>query len=565
MDYDLLAKTYDELESISGKLKKTEIIAELLRKTPAEDMSMIVLLLEGRVFPSSSEAVIGVASQLIIKAIAKAYGVSDKEVVKSFTSSGDLGLTAEHFSKSKKQKTLASKKLRVEKVFENIQKIASQEGKGSQEKKTDLIAELLTQASPKEAKYVTRTVLEDLRVGVAEGLVRDAIASAFGIEKSIVENAWQMNPDYGEIAKIAKKKGEAGLKAVELEIGKPITVLLAEKSPSLKEAIESFEKFVLEFKYDGMRTQIHKKGDKVWIFTRRLEDVTNAFPDLAEYCKKAIKAKDAILDGETLAIDPKSGRPQPFQHLSTRIRRKYDIKETIKEIPIQVNFFDIIYADGKTYFNVPLEKRFEELKKVITPITGKVRFVDRLETKNLKEAEAFYNKALSAGQEGLIVKNLEGKYVPGRRVAGGWLKVKPTMENLDLVIIGGTWGTGKRTGWIGSLNLGCRDASTGKFLECGMLGTGLKEKKTEEDDVTLADITKLLKPLIEKQSGNSIQIKPKIVIEVGYEEIQKSPTYSSGWALRFPRFIRLRDDKGPDESDTKGRIEYLYKIQKGKK
>jgi DNA ligase-1 len=227
--------------------------------------------------------------------------------------------------------------------------------------------------------------------------------------------------------------------------------------------------------------------------------------------------------------------------------------------------FDIVYLNGKALFDLTLVERRKLLESVVKEIPGKLQLAKQLITKDLKEADRFYKEALEAGQEGLIVKDLDAKYQPGRRVAGGWLKVKPVLESLDLVITGGLWGTGKRAGWLGSYILACREPDTGKFLECGMMGTGIKEKSTTESDVTFKDLTKILKPYIEFEKGNEVKIKPKIVIEIAYEEIQKSPTYSSGYALRFPRLLRLRIDKGPEETDTIQRLEYIYKLQKGKR
>jgi DNA ligase-1 len=565
MKYSILAEIYEKLESTSGKLDKTHIIADLLKETSKELLPKIVLLLNGSVFPAWSEEELGVANQLMIKSIARAYGISEKEIVKSFKKTGDLGLVVEILSKSKKQTTLGVRELSTEKVFENLQLIAKQTGGGSQDRKMNLIAELLAQAKSKESKYVVRTALGELRIGVAEGIIRDAIAEAFGVSSAIVENAWFLNPDYGEIAKIAKEKGEKGLENVKIEIGRPIMVLLAEKAPSLEDAVNSFEKVALEYKYDGMRFLIHKKDEKIIIFTRRLENITKAFPDVVEMCKKSLKAKECIVDGEGLAIDKKTGKPLPFQMLSQRIKRKYDIGETAKGIPIELNLFDIIYLNGKTLFDLTLRERRDILAKTVKEIPEKVLLAKQLVTKDLKKADKFYKEALNAGQEGLIVKNLEAKYQPGRRVSGGWLKVKPVLESLDLVIKGAIWGTGRRAGWLGSYILACRDPNTGAFLECGMLGTGVKEKKVLPDDITLKDLTNILKPYIELEKGNEAKIKPKVVVEVAYEEIQKSPTYSSGYALRFPRLIRIRFDKGPEEADDLERLEKIFKIQKGRK
>ena len=565
MRYSILAETYADLEKVSSKLKKTEIIANLFKDTPANLLEAVTLLIQGRAFPAWSEKEIGVAEQLIIKAIAKAAGVSSEEVIKDYKKSGDLGLAIENLIGKKKQRVLGEEPLTVNKVFTNLQKIAEQTGGGSQDRKLDLIAELLSQAKSDEARYIVRTVLEQLRVGVAEGLVRDAIALAYKVSVDDVETAWNLLPDFGEVAKVAKEDGEKGLKKFKLRLGTPFIVQLAEKSPSLKEALESFKKVLLEYKYDGMRTLIHKKGDKVWLFTRNLENITAAFPDIVQLAKKQIKADDCVLDGETVGLDNKTGKPVPFQMLSTRIKRKYDVEKAAEEIPIDVNLFDIVYLGGKNLMDLTLDERRKHLAKTVKAIPEKFHIAEGLITDNLKEAEKFYQQSLKAGEEGVIVKDLDALYVPGRRVAGGWLKVKPVMENLDVVIVGGTWGTGKRAGTIGSLHLAIRDPETGKFLECGMMGTGLKEKKSEQEgSATLKEITKLLKPYIESESGSFVRFKPKIAIEVAYEEIQKSPTYVSGFALRFPRFIRLRPDKSADEADTIERVKTLFGQQKGK-
>ncbi len=563
MHYSELAATYEELEAVSSKLKKAEIIAKVLNSAPARLLPKVVLLLSGQVFPLWSPLEIGIANQMAIRAIAKATGVDEKKVAENFKKTGDLGICIEELVTAKKQTTLKKKVLSVEDVFENLQKLAEQTGAGSQEKKINLIVELLSHATPKEARYIIRTLLGQLRVGVAEGIVRDAIASAFKVDVDRLESAWFVRPDYGDIAKLVAEHGEKGLEKIKLELGVPLMVQLAEKSPDLKSALEAFKRAVCEYKYDGARIVVHKKRERIWLYTRRLEDVTNAFPDITSACKRGLHAKDCIVEGEAIAVNPRTGKPLPFQRLSQRIKRKYEIAAVMKEIPVNFHLFDMIHLGGRDLFDKNLEERFEILKKTVKPIKGKLEFAHRLVTTDLKRAEKFYKQALADGQEGLIVKNLDAKYTPGRRVAGGWLKVKPTMENLDLVIVGGVWGMGKRGGFLGSLILGARDPDTGKFLECGMLGSGVKEKKQEEG-VTLEELTKMLKPLVVSEQGGVVKVKPKVVIEVAYEEIQKSPTYTSGFALRFPRLIRMREDKGPEEADTLTRIKALFEIQKGR-
>ena len=352
MEYSILADIYEKLESTSAKLGKRDILADLFSKTPKDKLPIVTLLITGRVFPSYSPHELGIASQMIKRSIQKATGFSEKDITEKFKKSGDLGLVAEDCIKSRKQVILLKKKLTVNHVFENLKKLAFITGAGSQDRKLGLIAELLTSAKPKEARYVARTILGELRVGVAEGIVRDAIAKAFDVDAKIVEAAWNQLSDYGEIAKIAKEKGSKGLKKVKLELGKPTQVLLGQKAASLEEAINKFDKCAIEFKYDGMRVQIHKKGDNVWIFTRRLEDIKNQFPDLVELVKKGIKAKSCVIDGEVLGINPKTKRPLPFQMLSQRIQRKYNIDKMVKEIPIQINLFTKFGQSIRINFNL---------------------------------------------------------------------------------------------------------------------------------------------------------------------------------------------------------------------
>jgi len=571
MRYSELVDVYEKLENTSSRLKKVDIIAALLKKSK-EELSNVTLLLQGMVYPSYDEREVGLAAQSMEKIIARATGFSIKDVGECFRNSGDYGLIAEELIGKKKQQTLMSRPLTLNKVFENLQKLASIEGKGSQDIKFRLVAELITSAKPKEAKYIIRAAIGDLRIGVAEGMIRDAIAQAFlkyeSMEEkkkaqSMVEWAWFLRPHYGEVAVIAREKGATGLSNVGLSLGKPYHVCLAEKSTGLKEAMEKFENPGQEFKYDGARIIIHKKGQKLWFFTRRLENITKQFPELHDYVNRAVTAKECIIEGEMLGFDKKSMKPMPFQFLSQRIKRKYDIDRIVKEIPIQVNLFDITYLEGNQLFDKPLKERWQLLKKIIKPIDGKLQLAKHIETKDLEKVEEFYQKALNASQEGIIIKNMDATYQPGRRV-GYWLKVKPVMETLDLAIIGAVWGTGKRAGFLGSLILGCKDGD--EFKNCGMMGSGLKEKEESVEasgGVTLDTLTRLLKPLITSESGNEVKIKPDVVVEVAYEEIQQSPNYESGYALRFPRIIRLRTDVSVKDVDSKARIENLYAMQKG--
>jgi len=564
MNYSVLAETYEKLENVSAKLKKTEILADLFKKTPSDELTKVVLLAQGVVYPKFMQQELGVANQMMMRAISKATGFKQEEIINKFKKTGDLGLVAEECIKSRKQAILLKRGLTTDKVFDNLRRLSSITGEGSQDKKLALVAELLVSASPKEAKYIVRTTLEELRIGVAEGLIRDAIFKAFlykeGMKKEekdeiicVIENAWDLHPDYGEIAKIAKERGIKGLKNVRLELGKSIQVMLGEKAESIEDVVKEFGKVIAEYKYDGMRCQIHKKDNKIWVFTRRLEDVTRQFPDIVELSKNGLKTRECIVEGEALAIDSKTGFPLPFQILSQRIQRKYEIEKIMKEIPVQINLFDVVYINGENLFDKPLLQRRKILEKIVRPLKGKFQLTKMIFTDYIKKLEKFYKEALDARQEGLFLKIPSSKYIFGRHV-GGWYKIKPIMETLDLVILGATWGEGVRSKWLSSYVLACREPDTGEFLPVGMMGTGLTEEQFE-------DTTRKLKPLIEKEKGREVEIKPKIVVEVAFQEIQKSPKYKSGLALRFPRLIRIRSDKSADEADTLVRVEKLYKSQ----
>jgi DNA ligase-1 len=564
MEYSLLANTYEKLESVSSKLKKTDILANLFSKTSSEELPRIVLLAQGTVFPKYAGLELGIAIRMMIKAISRATGLKPKEIEEKFKKTGDLGLATEECIKKKKQVTLLKKKLNVERIFSNLQKLASISGPGSQERKLNLIVELLVSVRPKETRYVVRTILEELRIGVAEGIIRDAIVKAFlfkekmGKEKKkeitgVVEHAWNILSDFGEVAKIAKKDGIRGLKKIKVQLGRPIHMMLGEKAESIEDVIKNFGRIAVEFKYDGMRAQIHKKDNKIWVFTRRLENITTQFPDLVELCKENLKTRECIVEGELWGLDRKTQFPLPFQKLSQRIHRKYDIEKMAKEIPIQMNLFDVIYLDGKMLFDRKFKERRKILEKITKEVPGKFKLADQVITDDVKKAKKFYKKALDLRQEGVFLKLLNSAYVFGRHV-GGWYKIKPIMETLDLVIIGAEWGTGKRVNWLSSYILACRDPDTGKFLPCGMMGTGLTEKQFEE-------MTNVLKELVIAEKGKKVELKPKIVVEVAYQEIQKSPHYDSGYALRFPRLQKTREDKSPDEADTIDRVRELFKFQ----
>lgn len=555
MRYQELADYYEKLESTAKKLEKRDILAELYSKSDKE-LAKVVLLSSGVVF-IAGEQELGIAREMMQRVITKAYGVSEQEVIKKFKETGDLGSAAEFFAGHRKQRALGRKELTVEHVFENLRKLPAISGSGSQERKIALVSELLSHSSPKEARYVVRTILGDMRIGVAAGIVRDAIAKAFDKEVKEIEHAYDVLGDYGRVAEMARK---GALKA-EIQLGRPVRVMLADRASDLQNAMSKFENPCLEFKYDGFRVAIHRDGNNIKIFSRRLEDVTHQFPDIAQWSRENIRARSCIIEGEALAID-KDGKPMPFQTLSRRIQRKYDIEKMVKEIPVQVNLFDIIYYNNESLMKKHLRERWTKLEGIVKE-TKRFRLADHLETKDFNEANKFYKNALSAGQEGVIVKNLDAYYQPGRRV-GYWLKVKEILEPLDLVVTGAEWGEGKRAKYLGSFILAAFETKTGKFLETGRMASGLIEKASEKLP-TMEELTTKLKKLIVSEEGKIVKVKPEIVVEVGYEEIQKSPKYPTGFALRFPRILRVRTEKVPQDANTVKDIEKLFRMQKKRK
>lgn len=586
MEYKKLVDLYQEIESTSKRLEKTYLVSEFLKHTDVDDLPRITLLFQGKVFPQFDERKLGVAARMVIKSLNKSLGISADAIEKEWKRTGDLGLTAENLTKKKKQVTLFSKKLTVAKVFSNLQKLATLEGTGTVSQKIALISELLTSASPIEARYVIRTVLEDLRVGIGEGVLRDAIVWAF-FDKSIhikydpktkkiepenrelykaytevVQEAFDILTDFAEVAKIAKTSGLKGLKSISLELGKPLKVMLYQKVKDVDEAFDRVGRpAAFEYKYDGFRVQVHKDKGKITVFTRRLDDVTSQFPEIVEYVKKQVKGSSFILDAECVGFDPKSKKYLPFQSISQRIKRKYDIKQMAEKFPVEVNVFDILNFEGESFLKKPFKERRAVIEKIITPAKLKIVPAEQLVTDDPEEAREFYDAALKAGEEGVMAKNLDSIYKPGSRVGYG-VKVKPVMESLDLVIVGAEWGEGKRSGWLTSLTLACYNPDTSEFLEIGKVGTGMKEKV--ELGVSFEQITNLLKPLIIKEKGRNVMVKPALVVEVNFEEIQKSPTYSSGYALRFPRVIRIREDRSPDECSDIALVEDLYSTQRGR-
>ncbi|WP_297065793.1 ATP-dependent DNA ligase [Thermococcus sp.] len=552
MRYSELADLYRRLEKTTLKTLKTRFVADFLKKTPDELLEIVPYLILGKVFPDWDERELGVGEKLLIRAVSMATGVPEKEIENSIKDTGDLGESVALALKKRKQRSFFSQPLTIKRVYNTFVKIAEAQGEGSQDRKMKYLANLFMDAQPEEGKYIARTVLGTMRTGVAEGILRDAIAEAFKVKPELVERAYMLTSDFGYVAKIAKLEGNEGLSKVNIQIGKPIRPMLAQNAASVKDALlEMGGEAAFEIKYDGARVQVHRDGDRVIIYSRRLENVTRSIPEIVEAVKASIKPSRVIVEGELVAVS-ENGRPRPFQYVLRRFRRKYNIEEMIEKIPLELNLFDILYVEGESLIDTPFKERRKRLEESVNE-SEKIKLAEQLVTKKVEEAEGFYKRALELGHEGLMAKRLDSIYEPGNR-GKKWLKIKPTMENLDLVIIGAEWGEGRRAHLLGSFLVAAYDPNSGEFVPVGKVGSGF----TDED---LMEFTKMLKPLIVREEGKFVEIEPKVVIEVTYQEIQKSPKYKSGFALRFPRYVALREDKSPEEADTIERVAQLYEFQ----
>jgi DNA ligase 1 len=543
MLYSEFVNVYDALFATTKRLEKESILADFLKMLVERGEKEWVYLLRGKVVPDWDVREFGISGQLTIKAIGFSFGIKEEEIHKRFRKVGDLGEIADYFAEKRKQGTLFSKKLTVEKVFDNLRKILDIEGRGTVGKKVDLIAELLGSSTGGEARYIVRTLLGDLRIGVADAIVRDAIAEAyFQDEKKemslIIEKAYDLSNDFAVVLNAAAK-GKGTLRKIKITLGRPMNVMLPVKVSEIGEAFRICGRpAAIEHKYDGFRVVVNKSESGVELFTRRLENVTKQFPDIVKIIEKNIKGKNFILDSEAVGFDPKTGKMRAFEAISQRIKRKHDIEKLVRELPVELNVFDVIYYNGESYLDVPFVKRRKLLEKIVKNEKLKIRVSEQIITGDDAVALRFYEKALKIGEEGVMVKSLESEYQPGRRV-GHMVKMKPEVNDLDLVIVGAEYGSGKRGGWLTSYIVACQDS--GKNLEVGKVSSGLKELE-QEGGTTYDEMTKLLKPLIKSESGTKVVVVPEIVVSVTYQNIQISPSYSSGYAMRFPRITHYRPD-----------------------
>ncbi len=535
------SRTCEKLEGISGRLEMIDIISRVLPDLSDEELPVFVRFVMGRIFPDWSSRKLGIGPNLLYEAIGYVAGMKKEQVVEKINRTGDVGQAVEELLSLKSQTTFFHEDLDIVRVYHELISIAEEEGKKSQREKLLAVRRLLGNAHPLEGRYLARIMLEELRIGVGEGSVRETIAKAFSVDPALVEHAMQALNDIGEVARLAKN-GPAALKEVRITIFHPVRMMLAQQG-TIADMIKEHGEIAAEYKYDGSRFQFHKKGNWARLYSRRLEDVTGALPDVIQQLMGATD-HDVILDGEVIAI--KGGRPMPFQSVLRRFRRRHDIAEAQEVVEMVPNVFDILYLDGETLIDLPFHERRKKLEEVV-----KMYIAPQVVSSDAGEIEKTYDAALAAGHEGIMIKVPLSPYSPGQR-GKNWIKIKPEVDTLDLAVIGAEWGEGKRAHFFGSFLLACQDQ--GKLVPLSRVATGFSDEQ-------LAEVYDLLKDSVISEAGKEVSFEPSLVFEVGYAELQVSPTYEGGFALRFPRFIRIRDDKDITDVETIAGIRDRYRRQ----
>ncbi len=551
MQYQELVNIYSKLESTTKRLEKTEIISDFLKKLDRETLSEVGLMILGRIFPAWSDEEIGIGNKLLMRAVAEAIGTNINKVEDAVRDEGDIGLACIKLFKNKSQQTFFSQPLTITMVFKKLRKLSTITGNKSTNRKISILIELLSQSSPTEAKYLTRTVVEELRIGVGEGIVRDAIAQAFNIDKKIVERAQMLTNDLGLISVVAMEEGADGLKKLNLNPGKPVKPMLAQLSPPLNEIINEMGVAICETKYDGIRLQIHRNDDEIKIFTRRLENITHALPEIVELIDEHMPHENFIVEGEVIATE--NGKPLSFQNVLHRVRRKYNIDEAIENVPLKLFLFDLLFYNVPM-IDEPLIERRKKLNEIIDTTPDELNLSNMVcgTPETIPEIEKLFKLSIEQHHEGIMIKDANAPYIPGLR-GKKMLKWKAEPETLDMIVLGGVHGIGKRANFIGSYLVGLK-VENDEFKTVAYVATGL-------DDATLEYLTKKMEEYKIAEKGRDIVVEPKIVLEVAFSEIVKSPEYETGYSLRFPVVKNIREDKSPKDVDSVERLISMYKNQ----
>jgi len=578
MEFSIISEMFEMMEKTTKRIELTNILVELLKKTPKKIIPNVVYLLQGIIRPNFEGVELGIAEKLAIRAISKSAGLPIKKIEDDYRECGDLGITASNILKIKTQTTFTAEKITVERVYETLFKIAKLEGKGSQDLKMKHISSLLNDATPLEAKFVVKILLGTLRLGIAENTVMDALAIAFTGKKENrvqIENAYNVSSDLGKVSLIVATDGIDEIKKFKISLFSPIRPMLADRVQSEKDVIKKMpEQFAAEYKLDGERVQIHKQSDKIILFSRRLENITQYYPDIVENIGKSLNVNEGVFEAEIVPINENTGEFLPFQELMHR-RRKYKLDKAVSQYPITVNFFDVLYYDKKDCLNL----EYSERRKILEQIVHEDNFsklVPMLFVKNENEIEDFLENSINAGCEGLMLKAPSAPYRAGMR-GSNWLKLKREYRNelgdsLDLIVIGAYFGRGRRTGLYGTLLLATYDPEKDNLPSVCKVGTGFTDESLDQLYQILSNKVTLKKnPRIISEMEADIWFEPELVLEIVASEITLSPIHktgldlirkSSGFALRFPKFTgKIRYEKAVEDASTGEEVFALYKRQ----
>ena len=547
-----LAELLEKVEATKKRIEIIEQTANYLKTLDAEEIEPAVNMIVGRAFPKYSQKTIDVSWSTLTRIFERISTFNWDLFRQAMTSTGDIGQATKTIlenSKPKKQTQLTQTCLTITEVRRAFDAIAQAQGSHARTKKERLITTLMSQATPVEAKYLVKIFTGEMRTGLHEGLMEQAVAQAFDVPLQKVQHASMVLGDIGEVAATLKTQGSQALEMAGFTVFRPVKLMLAQTAQSTNEALAKHGgKSSFEYKYDGARVQIHKQNGKVKIFSRRLSDVTESLPEIVEIVEKNIYAQSIIMEGEVISLDS-AGLPIAFQHLMRRFKRIRDIGDMAQKIPLTLYLFDILYLNGESL----IAKPYTERRKILAQNIGEILLTIQMVTDQTAQAQDFLKEAIDAGHEGLMAKKPDSPYTPGRR-GRRWLKIKTILEPLDLVITAAEYGYGRRKGWLSDYYLAARDAATGEFLNVGKTFKGLT-------DAEIIELTKRLKESALNQDGHRVIVMPKIVVEVAYNEIQQSPRYKSQMALRFARITRIRDDKAPEEADTIARVREIYDRQ----
>jgi len=578
MEFSIIAEIFERMESTTKRIELTNLLVELLKKTPKKIIPNAVYLLQGIIRPNFEGVELGVAEKLAIRAISKSSGLSIKKIEDDYKKCGDLGITASNILKLKTQTTFTAEKITLERIYETLFRIAKLGGKGSQDLKMKYISSLLNDATPLEAKFVLKILLGTLRLGIAENTIMDALAIAFTGKKENreqIENAYNVSSDLGKVSLLIATDGIDEIKKFKISLFSPIRPMLADRVKSEKEAIKKMsEVFAAEYKLDGERVQIHKQANEVVLFSRRLENITQYYPDIVENVKKSLSVNEGVFEAEIVPVNENTGEFLPFQELMHR-RRKYKLEKAISQYPITVNFFDVLYFDKKDCLNLEYSERRKILEKLVNEDDFS-KLVPMLLVKNENEIEDFLENSINSGCEGLMLKTLDAPYRAGAR-GSNWLKLKREYRNelgdsLDLIVIGAYFGRGRRTGLYGTLLLGTYNPDKDNFPSVCKVGTGFTDESLDQLYQILSNkITLKKNSRVVSEMEADVWFEPDLVLEIVASEITLSPIHKtglnlirkgSGFALRFPKFTgKIRYEKAVEDASTDEEVLTLYKGQ----